>query len=53
MIGPLRLVAYLALVLLVAPALANLYADLCARLVVRLECSPDSRISAGCCRASN
>ena len=40
MTGLLRLVAYLALVLLAAPLLANLYADLCARLVIRLRCSP-------------
>jgi len=38
--GLFRLVAYLALVLLAAPLVANLYADLCARLVVRLRCSP-------------
>lgn len=40
MTGLFRLVAYLALVLLGAPLVANLYADLCARLVVRLRCSP-------------
>lgn len=40
MTGLFRLVAYLALVLLAAPLVANLYADLCARLVIRLRCSP-------------
>lgn len=33
-------VAYIGLVLFAAPLVANLYADLCARLVVRLRCSP-------------
>lgn len=40
MTGLFRLVAYIGLVLLAAPLAANLYADLCARLVVRLRCSP-------------
>lgn len=40
MTGLLRLVAYIGLVLLAAPLVANLYADLCARLAVRLRCSP-------------
>lgn len=40
MTGLLRLVAYIGLVLFAAPLVANLYADLCARLVVRLRCSP-------------
>lgn len=35
-----RFVAYIALVLLVAPCVANLYAELCARLVIWLKCSP-------------
>lgn len=40
MTGLLRLVAYIGLVLFAAPLVANLYADLCARLVIRLRCSP-------------
>lgn len=40
MTGLFRLVAYIGLVLLAAPLVANLYADLCARLVIRLRCSP-------------
>ena len=40
MTGLFRLVAYIGLVLLAAPLVANLYADLCARLVVRFRCSP-------------
>lgn len=35
-----RFVAYIALVLPVAPCVANPYAELCARLVVRFHCSP-------------
>ena len=35
-----KFVAYIGLVLFAAPLVANLYADLCARLVVRLRCSP-------------
>ena len=40
MADPPIFVFYAMLVLFVAPLAANLYADLCARLVVRLECSP-------------
>lgn len=40
MTGLLRSVAYIGLVLFAAPLVANLYADLCARLVIRLRCSP-------------
>lgn len=32
--------AFVGLVLFAAPLAANLYADLCARLVIRLRCSP-------------
>lgn len=40
MTGLLRFVAYIGIVLFAAPLAANLYADLCARLVIRLRCSP-------------